>query len=84
MSHRIKRFAKVADFARFYLFAAVDPILDFGGHHVDTKTAIATTELSLSDELVFGSLRPAEPLPNQYPGGSPLRKQTTTLNFVPR
>ena len=33
----------------FYLFAAVDPILGFGGHHVDTKvdtkTATATTEI---------------------------------------
>jgi hypothetical protein len=32
MSHRIKRFAAFAIFASFYLFAAVDSILDFGGH----------------------------------------------------
>ena len=37
MSHRIKRFAEVAIFASFYLFAAVEPILGLGGHHVDTK-----------------------------------------------
>ena len=32
MSHRIKRFAAFAIFASFYLFAAVDSILGFGGH----------------------------------------------------
>jgi hypothetical protein len=37
MSHRIKRFAAFAIFALFYHFAAVDSILGFGGHHVDTK-----------------------------------------------
>ena len=55
MSHRIKRFSAFAIFALFYHFAAVDSILGFGGHHVDTKvdtkTATATTEISLSDEL---------------------------------
>jgi hypothetical protein len=53
MSHRIKRFAAFAIFASFYLFAAVDSILGFGGHHVDTKITTATTELSLSDEQGF-------------------------------
>jgi hypothetical protein len=57
MSHRIKRFAAFAIFASFYLFAAVDSILGFGGHHVDTKVdtkiTTATTELSLSDEQGF-------------------------------
>ena len=37
MSHRFKRFAAFAIFALFYHFAAVDSILGFGGHHVDTK-----------------------------------------------
>ena len=67
MSHRIKRFSAVAIFALFYLFAAVDSILGFGGHHVDTKvdtkTATATTEISLSDELRF--LCPFAPSPAQ-------------------
>ena len=36
MSHRIKRFAAFAIFALFYHFAAVDSILGFRGHHVDT------------------------------------------------
>jgi hypothetical protein len=40
MSHRIKRFAAFAIFALFYHFAAVDSILDLGGHHVDTKVDI--------------------------------------------
>jgi hypothetical protein len=38
MSHRIKRFAEIAIFASFYLFAVVDSILGFRGHHVDTKS----------------------------------------------
>jgi hypothetical protein len=57
MSHRIKRFSAFAIFVSFYLFAAVDSILGFGGHHVDTKvdtkTGTATTEVSLSDEQVL-------------------------------
>jgi hypothetical protein len=57
MSHRIKRFAAVAVFAHFYLFAAMDSISGLFGHQmdtkVDTKTITATTKLSLSDELVF-------------------------------
>src|SRR5208337_267605 len=42
MSHRIKRFAAFAIFALFYHFAAVDSILSFGGHHVDTKVDTKT------------------------------------------
>jgi hypothetical protein len=42
MSHRIKRFAAFAIFARFYLVAAVDSILGLGGHHVDTKVDTKT------------------------------------------
>ena len=43
MSHRIKRFAAFAIFALFYHFAAVDSILGFGGHHVDTKLDTKTS-----------------------------------------
>jgi hypothetical protein len=57
MSHRIKRFAAFAIFARFYHFVAMDSISVLFGHQVDTKldtkTITATTKLSLSDELVF-------------------------------
>ena len=58
ISHRIKRFAVFRFLASFYLFAAADSILGFGGHHVDTKvdtkTNTATTEPSLSDVARFG------------------------------
>jgi hypothetical protein len=39
MSHRVKRFAEVAIFAWFYLFAAMDSILGFYRHQIDTKIA---------------------------------------------
>jgi len=58
MSRRIKRFAAFAIFALFYHFAAVDSILGLSGHHVDTKvdtkTATATTVVSLPEETAFG------------------------------
>ena len=57
MSHRIKRLAAFAIFARFYLVAALDSISGLFGHQVDTKldtkTITATTESSLSDEPDF-------------------------------
>ena len=62
MSHRIKRFAAFAIFALFYHFAAVDSILGFGGHHVDTKvdTKIShrNNKSSLSDETDLVSTFP--------------------------
>jgi hypothetical protein len=51
MSHRIKRFAA---FALFYHFAAVDSILDLGGHHVDTKTIIANDKIKSTRRERFG------------------------------
>jgi hypothetical protein len=58
MSHRIKRFAAFAIFARFYHFAAVDSIPGLFGHQMDTKldtkTTTATTKTSLSDRSDFG------------------------------
>ena len=36
-SHRIKRFAAFAIFARFYLFVALDSISNLFGHQMDTK-----------------------------------------------
>lgn len=58
MSHRIKRLAAFAIFARFYLVAAVDSILGFYRHQTDTKKTPkpppATTESSLPDQAEFG------------------------------
>ena len=51
MSHRIKRFAAFAIFALFYHFAAVDSILGFRGHHVDTK--VDTKSDQRNDEIQF-------------------------------
>jgi hypothetical protein len=58
MSHRIKRFAAFAIFARFYLVAAVDSILGFYRHQADTKTSTATTKSSLSEVTVLVSTFP--------------------------
>src|ERR1700723_3146375 len=58
MSHRIKRFAAFAIFARFYLVAAVDSILGFYRHQTDTKTSTATTRSSLPEETVLVSTFP--------------------------
>src|SRR5580693_8898027 len=58
MSHRIRRFAAFAIFARFYLVAAVDSILGFYRHQTDTKTSTATTRTSLSEVTVLVSTFP--------------------------
>ena len=53
MSHKIKRFAAGALFARFYLSLLRCKFLPFPAHPIDTQTVAATTKSSLPDERPF-------------------------------